>query len=227
LFWSWDFRQKRPILIEDDKRRHNCSSGKDIFPGWCDTCKAPDLVFLRKEDRFELHENYGLMHTCPQPEPDDAIQNISSGKCRLCNTDNLLWIYVKGRYSLVDKTGQKHNCGKFGALVKDWAEAKRINYAMEKKWINSFPEGHVCKRCKGKRAKDFYSKNKKILAKFNTTEPILMRRPCFHCKQIGIFTIFTKANYLRELRKKYWPFKGGVHKWKRRDKLSIADLSFP
>ena len=219
LFWSWNFRLGRPCLIDPNKGyAHECATPnkQDVFPGWCLKCNAPDLSWIRKQNGFELTENYGLPHTCEQ---EKTITEMSAGKCRICNTSGLFWIQVDGRFSLVDSVGTKHTCAGYGQYLKDWAEAKRMNYAVEKAWINSHADDDKCKKCKGKGHVEFLSKSKKNKQKYGSTESILMHRPCLKCKRIGTFTLQKKYDYLKDLRKRYWPFRGGVHKWKKYDNL--------
>lgn len=220
LHWSWNFNKNQRCLLDPNSHYlHVCPSPaavQDVFPGWCDKCKAPDLSWIRKHNGFELTESYGLPHTCEQ---DKCIQEMSKGKCKICNTSGLFWIQVNSKFSLVDNCGIKHACSGYSQYLKDWAEAKRINYATEKAWINSFADNHKCKKCKGHGHVEFLSRSKKNKQKFGSSEPILMHRPCLKCKRIGTFTKEKKALYLKDLRKRYWPFRGGVHKWKKYDNL--------
>jgi hypothetical protein len=146
-----------------------------------------------------------------------AIQEISKARCRLCKTNGLFWVKVQSKWTLSDSNGVRHDCGLYPVYSKEWAEAKRLNYAFEKKWLKSIPDGTPCKRCKGRSRVRYFSKAKAILAKYNTTEPVEMIRPCLHCKRIGTFSAENKKSYLKDMRKKYWPFRGGVHKWKQYD----------
>jgi hypothetical protein len=99
--------------------------------------------------------------------------------------------------------------------MKDWAEALRMNYAAEKAWLKAIPDDTPCKKCKGFGVIIYTSKSKKNLQKYNSSEPIRMSRPCVKCKQLGTFTALKKKAYLKDLRKKYWPFRIGFHKWKK------------
>lgn len=222
--WGWDPRVNKPMILEVHRggyaSMHHCRTPQteDIFPGWCEKCKAPELLWMRKQEGFELSETYGLPHLCEQ-DPMQAIQDMSKGRCRFCKTDNLLWVKKQAKFTLVDYNGVRHDCGGYGQMSLAWKEAKRMNYAFEKAWLNSIPDGTACKRCKGLKHVKFLSKAKKILQKYNTTDPVPMIRPCLHCKRIGVFSPENKKSYLKDLRKRYWPFRGGVHKWARYDKV--------
>lgn len=224
LFWSWNFLTGRSYLVDHLNYPHTCPSPQtqDVFPGWCEKCQAPDLLWLRKQEAFELTESYGLPHACEQHEYR-KIREMSAGHCKYCNTSNLLWVTVD-RATLCHLDGKKHICTEYMPFMKDWAEAKRINYAFEKSWLKSIPDGTICKKCKGQKYISYLSKNKRILKKYNSPalrafgsmfEPILMHRPCKHCKCMGAYTVQSKKSYLKNLRMKYWPFKSGFHKWKK------------
>ena len=219
LFWGWNFNQNKVVLVDHQNYMHRCPTPqtRDVFPGWCETCKAPELLWLRKSTGFELTEAYGLPHTCGL-DTQKPIQEMSTGRCKYCNTFDLIWVKVNSKYTLTHHDGSQHRCEAYSPYMKDWAEAKRMNYAFEKTWIKSHADGEACKRCKGKGYRVFLTKSKRNLSKYNTTEPFLMHRPCKKCKCIGTFTIANKKFHLKILRKKYWPFKGGTHKWKRYDK---------
>jgi hypothetical protein len=102
--------------------------------------------------------------------------------------------------------------------MKDWAEAKRMDYALEKAWLKAIPDGTPCKKCNGRGHTTWLSKNKKVMQKYLSSEPITMYRPCRQCKRMGVFSVSNKKWHLKELRKRYWPFKGGYHKWAKYDK---------
>ena len=217
LYWSWNFQLRKPCLVKDGYV-HRCPtpSTRDVFPGWCETCKAPDLLWLRKQSGFVLEENYGLPHACEQ-DPTKAIQDMKDASCKFCKTTGLFWVTVNAKYVLTHPDGTKHSCSFYTPYMKDWAEAKRMNYAVEKAWLKSIPHDTPCRKCKGKGHVEFLSKNKRTMQKYRSSEPILMHRPCMKCKRIGMFSVEKKKEYLKELRKKYWPFKGGTHKWKQYD----------
>lgn len=218
LFWSWNYAKNKPHLVNEYNAVHRCKTPnkQDVFPGWCEKCHAPELLWLRRQDGFELTESYALPHAC-EVDPLKAIQDMSAGKCRGCKATDLFWIQVEGKFSLVHQTGAKHVCPAYDQYNKDWAEAKRMNYAIEKAWIDSHPDGFKCKKCKGENHTIFYSKSKKKMQMYNSSEPIMMHRPCLRCKRLGTFTVANKKFYLKSLRKSYWPFKGGTHKWKKYD----------
>lgn len=215
-FWDWSFQDKKPILMTKDPRYkcnilHQCHSG-DIFPGWCKVCNRTDLHLVRGEYFFTLVEEYGLPHTCTENGETDIV-DVSTGRCKYCNTEDLLWIFENSRFQLVAKNGTPHKCQQYDTLSKAWAEAKRMDYAFEKKWVNSKADDHVCAKCDGKTYTLRMSKNKRVLRKFNSSEPIAICKPCRHCKSIGIFSVGKKKKYLKALRQKYWPYRAGVHKW--------------
>lgn len=218
LFWSWNFHKKKPHMVDKTGWPHDCKTPhkQDVFPGWCDTCGSTDLLLLRGAYGFELTESYGLPHTCEQ-DPLQTIQEMSAGKCRGCKAPGLFWIQTSAKFTLVDATGTQHHCQEFGQYAADFAEAKRLDYAFEKAWLKSIPDDTKCKKCKGEGYTTFLSKAKHILKKYGSTEPIKMHRPCMRCKRLGTFSVDKKKFYLKELRKKYWPFKGGTHKWKQYD----------
>lgn len=217
LSWSWNFAAKKPILIKDGYV-HNCPTPQthDVFPGWCEKCKAADLLWIRKSYGFELTEDYGLPHACEQ-DPMKAIQDMSKASCKYCKTTGLFWVKVNAKYTLTHPDGAKHTCSYFTPYMNDWAEGLRMNYAIEKKWLKAIPDGTPCKKCKGEGHTSFLSKNKRTMAKYGSSEPILMHRPCMKCKRIGTYTVEKKKEYLKNLRMRYWPFKGGKHKWKQYD----------
>ena len=213
LTWNWNFRLQEPMLTDKHGHYHNCTAHEhDVFPGWCKKCDAVNLLWIRKEGHMELTEDYGLPHTCEQ---DFSIYSIDNATCRHCKATNLLWLNTLDKYTLVDLHGDKHTCEQYTAFSADWAEAKRMNYALEKSWVNSHPDDSVCKKCNGKTYTSHLSKNKRLLKRYNTTEPIVVSKKCFKCKQIGTFTKEKKAFYLKNLRKKYWPYNGAYHKWKK------------
>jgi len=217
--WSWDFFEKKPVLILKNKpgQHHKCQSTKeDIFPGWCLKCGRNDLNLVRHGYYFQLVEQYGLPHTCTENGETD-ITDISAGRCKYCKATNLLWVRENGRFRLVSTAGVKHSCPETDQVYKDWAEAKRINYAFEKAWINSKPDDHQCPKCLGNGHKVFRSKNKRLMAKMRSTERILVIKPCKHCKRIGEFSAAKKKQHLKALRRKYWPYRAGVHKWNPKD----------
>lgn len=218
LYWAWDFGAKVPMLVNDRHHIHQCPTPRnvqDIFPGWCTKCNASNLSWVRKANSFELTEDYGLPHTCEQ---DAQIEDISKAKCRYCKTENLLWLKIQYKYMLVDQQGTKHTCSNFSVVHKDWAEAKRMDYAFEKAWINSHADGHECKRCQGTGYRKFLSKNKRTMKKYNSSEPIMRHVPCKKCKRIGTFSAWNKKFYLARLRQRYWPFNSDRHKWKKYEK---------
>jgi len=159
-----------------------------------------------------LTESYGLPHTCPETS---VMADINVAKQCICGTQDLLWVKKDHceKYSLRDIRGNKHICAAYDQKEKDWAEAKRINYAIEKAWIKSIPDGHKCKKCNGNGHTTFISKSKKTISV--SGQPASRFRHCKACKQIGLFTPQKKANYLKNLRSKYWPYRSGFHKWKK------------
>lgn len=212
LIWNWNFFSKEPILTNEFGHHHDCKGhAQDVFPGWCKKCNALDLVWIRKNHQMELTEAYGLPHTCEQ---DQVIEDISAAKCLHCKTNGLLWLNVLGKFTLVNTNGEKHSCAEYTAFAADWAEAKRINYALEKKWLKSIPDGTECQKCNGRGFTSYLSNNKRLWKKFNSTEPITVVKRCLKCKQLGTFTKSKKQFYLRQLRRKYWPYNGAYHKWK-------------
>lgn len=219
LRWSWNFYTARPILVDKHRYPHRCPSPqtKDIFPGWCEKCHAPNLLWLRKQEGFELTENYGLPHACGQDLTN--IHDIKDARCKYCKTEGLFWVVeqdrVMSKYILIHPDGTRHTCSAYTPYMNDWKEAKRINYAKEKEWLKSIPDNTPCKRCKGNGYTVFLSKNKRTMLKYRSSEPILMHRLCARCKHIGTFTVAKKKFYLKELRKLYWPFRVGFHKWKK------------
>ena len=212
--WSWNFQSKKSI-IRVGNRFHRCEGGKkDIFPGWCDTCQRIDLLLIRTPNLFQLVESYGLPHTCTENGETD-ISDVSEGRCKHCNTTGLLWIYrTAGKFELWSPDGTRHCCPEYETYSKAWAEARREDYAFEKKWINSKPDDCVCSKCHGKTYIVRLSRNKRLMQKYCSTEPISVINPCKKCKGIGYFTPHKKKEYLKALRKKYWPFRPGIHKWK-------------
>lgn len=156
LFWSYDFRKARRILIcLEEKDIHDCSSQEDIRPASCMHCQAKDLVWVRKNTKFELTESYGLQHTCD----------------------------VGREYYLA------------------WKEAKRINYAFEKAYLENIEDGTICKKCKGLGTKHYARSNHRWKSCW-----------CKYCKGIGIYGKNQKKWFLKQLRKKYWPWKPGGFK---------------
>lgn len=220
LYWAWDFRSKKRILVDKTNSWHMCPTPQteDVFPGWCEKCAAPDLLLIHKQKSFELTENYGLPHTCEQG-PENIIEEMSKAKCKFCNNDELFWVMINFKWKLKHSNGVAHKCAAYDPYMKDWAEAKRINYAMEKDWIKSHPDDHKCKKCDGTGTTSFLSKNKRTMRKYLSSEPIRVYRPCKCCKRIGTFSMSHKKDYLKQLRKKYWPWKQGFHKWKKADGL--------
>lgn len=211
-FWAWDWYKGKPSLLADNKV-HKCTNG-DIFPGWCTQCKQTDLLLIRKNDEFQLIESHGLPHTCTENGYTD-IEDMSSAKCKHCSTTELFWVSIRGRWSLVAADGDKHTCEQYTIQVKAHAEALRMDYAFEKTWINSKADNADCEKCKGMGHRIFLSRNKRLMLKCLSSEPIQVYKPCRHCKRLGKFTSNVKKHYLKNLRKKYWPYFPGVHKWKK------------
>lgn len=214
LFWSWNFDTRKRLLVDKYNLPHHCPTPntRDVFPGWCVKCNAPDLLWLRKSNGFELTESYGLPHACEQ---DIVIQDMSAAKCKHCDQADLFWVKVNAKFTLTHSSGTKHACAAYDPYMKDWAEAKRIDYAFEKAWVDSHPDNSECKKCKGKGQRTILSKNKRLMKKYRSSEPILVLRPCKSCKRIGTFSPLMKQLYLKNLRKRYWPYRAGVHKWKK------------
>ncbi len=212
LHWGWNYHSARRVLL-GTFGVHHCPTPntKDVFPGWCDKCSAPELHWRRVQTGFELNESYGLPHACEQ---DYIVQDLKDTKCKYCSADELLWVKVDGKFNLKHTNGTKHSCAEYDPYMKDWAEAKRIDYAIEKAWTNSHPDGYTCQKCNGTGCIGFLSKNKRLLKKYNRSEPIQVYRPCKRCKRIGTFSPQKKKYHLKELRKKYWPYRIGIHKWK-------------
>lgn len=210
--WCWNFTLKKAYLTNEHGNVHDCGSHKDdVFPGWCKKCNASNLVWIRKQNHMELTEEYGLPHTCPQ---DDIIHDMSFAHCKHCNAKNLMWIDKCNRFTLVNTNGEKHSCVEYTTFMSDWAEANRINYALEKKWLKSIPDGTLCKKCNGRGYTSRLSNNKRLWKKFNSTEPITVLKKCKKCKNMGTFSKPKKQLYLKALRKRYWPFYAAIHKWK-------------
>lgn len=218
--WSWDFYGKRPVVIlENEYNPHHCNGGrKDIFPGWCDQCRRTDLLLTRTSSYFQLVETYGLPHTCTE-NGETNIAEVTDAKCRHCSTKGLLWIQVEGRFSLVNSEGVRHKCQQYDEYQKAWAEAKRMDYAFEKAWINSKKNYEECTRCKGNGKRQYLSKNKRLMQKYGSSEPIRVSKPCKHCKQLGCFSPHKKKDYLRMIHQRYWPYRPGVHKWNKKRTL--------
>jgi hypothetical protein len=206
-FWSWSYYEKKPVLVADDIV-HKCTS-RDIFPGWCTQCKQPDLLLVRKNHEFQLTEQHGLPHTCTEDGRTD-IEDMCDTKCKHCSTTELFWVSVRGRWTMVGVDGNKHTCDEYTAYYKAWAEANRMNYALEKKWINSKADGSKCPKCKGAGQKTFLSRNKRLMQRYRSSEPIMVFRPCKHCKRVGMFSPEQKHHYLKRLRQKYWPWYPGI-----------------
>lgn len=203
------------MLVTKYMEEHWCPGATDIFSGWCFKCNGKDLAWIRKEaQRFELTESYGLPHTCEQEEP---IQGIDKAKCKFCHKTDLLWVKQKNKFTLTETTGLAHSCPLKDPFYKDWSEAIKDNYAFEKKWINSIPDEHKCKKCDGTGLLKYLCRNKRLLIKYQTDQAVQVSKGCKKCKRIGHFTKLKKTFYLKELRKRYWPFKGGIHKWKKYD----------
>lgn len=224
LSWAWNFTKRKPELVDHYRYPHDCPTPKrqDIFPGWCLPCNSQELYWLRKNDKFELTESYGLPHTCEQDE-DETIHDITHTHCKYCKTPNLLWVVRKHlgtKFTLTHANGDTHFCQERVTLFKDWSEALRMNYAFEKNRLKSIPDGTVCKPCKGEGSITTLSKNKRLMARYRSTEPVQVTKQCLKCKRIGTFSKEKKAFYLKQLRMKYWPYKGGVHKWKKVDQAS-------
>ncbi len=211
--WSWAYYKKSSVLVANNQV-HKCNS-RDIFPGWCEQCKRTDLLLVRKtEYSFQLTENYGLPHTCAENGQTD-IEDMSEAKCKHCSTTELFWVKERNRWRIVNATGEKHVCEEYPIYMKAWAEALRMDYAFQKAWLKSKPDESQCKRCKGKGERTFQSRDKRLMQKYSSSEPITVFRLCRHCKHIGTFSPERKKSYLKSLREKYWPYYSGVHKWKK------------
>ena len=208
-FWSWNYYDKKPMLVVEDQV-HTCTS-RDIFPGWCTECKRTDLLLVRKKHLLQLTEHFGLPHTCTEDGYTD-IEDMTDGKCKHCSAPELFWVQKQGRWALVAADGNKHTCDEYTAYNKAWAEANRMNYALEKAWVHSKADGTVCKKCKGTGQKTRLSRNKRLMLQYLSSEPITVYKPCKHCKRIGKFTLGMKRHYLKNLRQKYWPWYPGIRK---------------
>src|SRR3954469_24834857 len=68
LRWTFNFKSRRPMLIDQERQVHRClrPPEEDISPGKCKFCKTTNLLWIRKENKWELTEEYGLPHTCQE-----------------------------------------------------------------------------------------------------------------------------------------------------------------
>jgi hypothetical protein len=119
----------------------------------------------------------------------------------------------KDKYEMIESYGLPHSCPEGRQFILDWNEAKRIDYAFEKARFKAIPDGTICKKCDGKGHTFQVIKNERILAQYGTNLPFRKAKLCRKCKSIAVFSAENKAFYLKNLRKKYWPYKQGIHKW--------------
>lgn len=162
----------------------------------CPRCKQGDVYWTtcRVIKRKILVDVNNVRHECDI--------DIRPGACIYCKrTDELFWIKRdKKKVELVESYGLQHICPEFTKFLQDWKEALRINYAWEKKWVNSFPKDTKCPDCK--HGVTFVQKRKWTY----------MFR-CTTCRGLGSFSGSNIHSYLKALRKKYWPYKPHF-KWK-------------
>ena len=186
----------------------------------CPLCKIPDLYWSyspqlkRKIIVNKDHER----HRCEE-------EDLRPGVCRYCKATNLVWRIgesnitdkrgLKGeKYELIEEYGLQHTCRAFVQYQKDLKEAIRMNYAWEKAHVYKIEDDTVCSRCKGSRFR-LLKIPKYCLPKIECPSPGYDKYAvlCKWCHGIGTYTLANKKNYLKRLRKKYWPFKWGKHKW--------------
>lgn len=69
LLFSWDFVRKKPILILEGGPRHAClpyQEDADVRATNCRYCGSQDVLWVRRDKKYELTESYGLPHTCDE-----------------------------------------------------------------------------------------------------------------------------------------------------------------
>jgi ribosomal protein L40E len=70
LTWSWNFATKRRILLENNYT-HKClstptSEDEDVRSTKCRHCGSQDVLWVKRSEKYELTESYGLPHICDQ-----------------------------------------------------------------------------------------------------------------------------------------------------------------
>lgn len=179
------------------------------------SCKECSEDNLRYSYDRRLRSNK-LVTIAGNSHADECIaQNtVKPAECHFCKRTDLFWLRrSSNRYSLVDSTNTKHTCDEYWQFTLDAREAYRMNYAFEKKRIKSIPDDKHCAYCKGLGHKSIKTRSKAML-QAGITKVV---KKCGRCKGIGIFSSENKSKYLKSLRMRYWPFKGGTHKWKQYD----------
>lgn len=177
----------------------------------CKYCGEADLhwTYARRLKRRFLYRlgkcGEKIIHDCQEGQREE--NDISPGQCKYCGRDNLFWVkQANDKFQLTEEYGLQHVCEQFKEINSALREARRMDYAFEKKWINSHEDNYECTRCHGKG----------YCTRFTYTPRLSTYRynswPCKKCKRIGIFEPERKHLYLKALRKKYWPWKHGM-KW--------------
>lgn len=161
----------------------------------CTTCNTPDLFWSYdwRKRRSSLLDSNNRFHECDV--------EIRPAECRYCKAKELFWVRKAKKYEMTESYGLPHVCPEYRQYHLDWRESKRIDYALTKKWLKSIPECVPCVPCEG---------TGWVAAKRKNRFRTMMH--CQSCKGMGMFTEHVKKEYLKRLRKKYWPYQP-YHKW--------------
>ncbi len=215
LRWGWNWVTRSAQLSEQHLAGyldwHECEQMKlamkvsGIQTGGCKWCKTADLLWFEQPNgMFQLTETFGLPHVCDEMKlANEEVQEsnqVLPGQCKYCKTPDLTYVR-QGRLQLRDRDGQQHKCDEYRAIWTAHKAALREDYAFEKKWLKSVPDDYKCKKCKG----TCYIRRKR---KDRETQ-----RRCKPCRGMGTFTAHAKREYLKALRKAYWPFNSAYMKW--------------
>lgn len=180
-----------PMVPPHSMRPTKCQQCKTdgLYWSWDRTRDVPILVTTDGRDLPRVH---------------DCDVDIKPGNCRHCKAPDLIWVRKsRTKYELVESYGLQHMCPEWRQYQEDYKEACRVNYKWEKAWLNSFPEDYRCPSCNGSGHILIKSKNKTKSA----------WRRCKKCRGVGRFNDEHKRIILKQLRKLYWPYRDGVHRW--------------
>lgn len=173
----------------------------------CNTCQKDGLywIFHQVKKKTVLLEKVVDKYGNTRDQFHECDVDIKPAKCNYCDTKDLMYVKKadgdKFKFEMVESYGLNHVCQGFADFHSAWREAKRMNYAIEKRWVKSLPEDAYCVQCKGRGYVSF--------SKRGTTRSAR----CYTCKGIGRYTEDNKKVYLKALRKAYWPWRLGM-KWK-------------
>ena len=139
--------------------------------------------------------------------------DLKPAACHYCKRDDLYYKQVKkGKFEMVEEYGLQHICAEYVRFQQDFKEAKRIDYALEKQWVKS-QLNTICAKCNGKGAIQRIIRRRETKALSSLGMNLTYKYSfCKKCKKIGTFSEYNIGRYLKDLRRKYWPYRPWM-KW--------------